>query len=241
MLAGCQPDATAAQERPATAVVVARYPHDAGAFTQGLLFYHGHLYESTGLHGHSSLRRVALATGEILAQTDLEQRYFGEGLARVGNQLLQLTWKAGVAFVYDLPDGELARIMRYSGEGWGLTFDGRHLIMSDGSATLRFIDPATFATQHRLTVTHNGKRVSRLNELEYINGEIWANVWHADDIIRIEPASGRVTGIVSAAHLRAELPASAGALNGIAWDAVGKRLFITGKNWPTLYQIRLPE
>ena len=221
--------------------VVARYPHDARAFTQGLLYAAGALYESTGLYGQSSLRRVTLTDGGIEAQSRLPRRYFGEGLARVGARLIQLTWKSGVAFVYDLATLERVRTLHYHGEGWGLAWNGRQLIMSDGSDTLRFIAADTFRTQRRLQVTRSGQPVENINELEYINGEIWANVRYSDNIIRIDPGSGAVTGIVETGHLRRQLPASAGVLNGIAWDMDNKRLFITGKNWPALFQIHLPD
>ncbi len=238
-LAGCGSTRAAPVER---AEIVASYPHDGGASTQGLIFAGGALYESTGQYGDSTLRRVALDTGDVLARVVLDESYFGEGLARVGDRLIQLTWKAGVGFVYDRET--LARVdtVHYVGEGWGLTYDGRQLIMSDGSATLRFLDPETFEVERRLGVTLRGEPLDQLNELEYIDGEIWANVWHSDDIVRIDPDSGRVTGIVKAGHLRERLPtgSTAGVLNGIAWDAAGQRLFVTGKNWPRLFEIRYP-
>lgn len=220
--------------------VVARLPHDATAFTQGLLYYRGYLYESTGLHGRSSLRRVAVDSGHVVQQIPLARHYFGEGLARVGKRLYQLTWKAGVAFVYALPDMRRIGRFHYAGQGWGLTANGSQLIMSDGSATLRFIDPATFDVVRRLRVTRNGHPVDNLNELEYIHGEIWANVRYRDYIVRIDAHTGRVVGVIRAGHLRARLPDSAGVLNGIAWDGANQRLFITGKNWPVLLRIRMP-
>lgn len=223
------------------AQVVARYPHDAAAFTQGLLYYDGYLYESTGLFGRSSVRRVGLASGRVWARNRLRRRYFGEGLARVGQRLVQLTWKAGVAFVYALPGLERIDVIRYPGQGWGLTWNGSHLIMSDGSAVLRFVEPHSFRVQRRLKVTRAGVGpVDSINELEYIRGRIWANVRHRDKIIRIDPDTGRVTGVIAAGHLRKRLPETAGVLNGIAWDAAGQRLFITGKNWPAVFQIRVP-
>lgn len=222
------------------AQVVARLPHDVDAFTQGLLYHQGYFYESTGLHGRSSLRRVAVDSGRILARIPLAAHYFGEGLARVGKRLFQLTWKAGVAFVYALPELERIGRWHYPGQGWGLTWDGRHLIMSDGSATLRFIDANTFRLEHRLAVTRAGQPVKNLNELAYVRGEIWANVRYRDHIIRIDADSGRVIGVIKLGHLRQQLPATAGVLNGIAWDAAGQRLFITGKNWPAIFQIRVP-
>lgn len=223
--------------------IVARYPHDVHAFTQGLLYYNGYLYESTGLHGRSSVRRVAVGSGRVLARSAVPAEFFGEGLARVGNRLFQLTWQAGVAFVYALPG--LRRIGRrhYRGQGWGLTWDGRHLIMSDGSSILRFVDPDTFAVERRLQVTRAGRPVDRLNELEYFCGAIWANVRYADSIVRIDPRSGSVTAVLDASPLRRALPApdAAGVLNGIAWDEQGRRLFVTGKNWPLVFAIRPPQ
>lgn len=224
----------------ATATVIARYPHDSQAFTQGLLYYQGRLYESTGLRGRSTVRRVDIETGHLLDRSRLPERFFGEGLARVGERLFQLTWKAGVAFVYALPGLKRINRFQYPGQGWGLTWNGRYLIMSDGSSTLRFLEPDTFRTKRLLEVTRSGHPVDKINELEYIHGEIWANVRFSDNIIRIDPQSGRVTGVIKAGHLRKRLPASAGVLNGIAWDRQGRRLFITGKNWPAIFRIELP-
>lgn len=225
------------------AEVVDAYPHDKAASTQGLLYADGVLYESIGGYGESGLRRVALDSGRLLASRPLDDRYFGEGLALVGDRLIQLTWKAGVGFVYDRDTLEPIGRFSYKGEGWGLTYDGRHLIMSDGSATLRFLDPDGFQVVRRLDVTLAGEPLAQLNELEFVNGQIWANVWHSDNMVRIDPRSGRVIGIVAAAHLRAKLPAtaSAGVLNGIAWDASGQRILVTGKNWPRLFEIRYPR
>lgn len=230
----------AASPTTTRAQVVAQLPHDATAFTQGLLYYRGYLYESTGLHGRSSLRRVDIGSGQVVMQIPLARHYFGEGLARIGQHLFQLTWKAGVAFVYALPHMRRIGRFHYTGQGWGLTADGSHLIMSDGSATLRFINPDTFRVEHRLRVTRNGHPVTNINELAYVRGEIWANVRYRDYIIRIDADTGRVVGLIQAGHLRSRLPDSAGVLNGIAWDPVGQRLFITGKNWPVLFRIRVP-
>ncbi len=217
--------------------VRARWPHDTNAFTQGLLYLDGLLYESTGLRGRSSVRVGRLGEVEPLVERDLEARYFGEGLAAVDDRLVMLTWQSGVGFVYDratlAPRGEF----RYGGEGWGLTYDGARLIMSDGTARLRFLDPVTFAEVGSVEVHDEGAPVSRLNELEFIEGEVFANVWLTDRIVRIDPASGRVRGWVDLTGLR---PAGAeDVLNGIAWDAAGERLLVTGKLWPTIFDIRL--
>ena len=222
--------------------ILASHPHDPDAFTQGLLVADGLLYESTGGYGDSSLRRVAPASGEVLQTRSLSRDHFGEGLARVGARLYQLTWKAGVAFVYDRDS--LARIDRltYDGQGWGLTYDGTHLIMSDGSATLQLRDPDDFRRVGALEVTEDGQPVDELNELEYIDGEIWANVWYRDRILRIDPRTGDVIASLDATPLRAALPADAeaGVLNGIAYDAAAGRIYATGKNWPRLFEIARP-
>lgn len=225
-----------------TAKILAQHPHDPNAFTQGLLYFSGYLYESTGLHGQSSLRRVDAASGRVLARTTVPADFFGEGLARVGERLFQLTWKAGVAFVYALPDMKRIGRRHYRGQGWGLAWDGHHLIMSDGSATLRFLDPDSFAVERRLQVTQHGQSLSKINELEYFCGALWANIRYSDTIVRIDPRSGAVTATLDARPLRRALPTSAqaGVLNGIAWDEQHRRLFLTGKNWPLLFQVRLP-
>lgn len=218
--------------------VVAAYPHDPNAFTQGLAIDGGVLYEGTGLYGASTVRRVDLATGQPEKQRGLNARYFGEGIAILDGSLYQLTWQNGVAVVYDLDTFEVERTMPYEGEGWGLTHDGTHFIMSDGSATLRFRDPQTFAVVREIEVRDAGTPVPRLNELEYVDGEIWANIWYDDRIARIDPTTGEVRGYVD---LHSLYPASArgseAVLNGIAYDAAAKRLFVTGKNWPQLFEI----
>lgn len=221
--------------------VVERFPHDPEAFTQGLAWADGRLYESTGLLGRSSLREVELATGRVMRSASLPRWQFGEGLAVVGDRLIQLTWHAGEALVRDR--GSLRRVatFRYAGEGWGLAWDGARLVMGNGSATLMWRDPHSFAELGRLTVTDAGQPLGRLNELEVIDGEIWANVWGSERIARIDPASGRVTSWVELAGLRPE-PAPGkpiDVLNGIAWDPAGRRLFVTGKLWPWLYRIEI--
>jgi glutamine cyclotransferase len=220
--------------------IVAVFPHDPGAFTQGLAIDAGRLYEGTGQYGASSVRRVDLASGRPEEQRALGPSYFGEGIAILDGLLYQLTWKNGVAVVFDLDTFEVVRSMPYSGEGWGLTHDGRELIMSDGSATIRFRDPQTFAVTREIEVRDNGVPVPMLNELEYIDGEIWANIWYDDRIVRIAPADGAVLGYVDLANLYPRSARSSEAvLNGIAYDAAAKRLFVTGKNWPQLYEIRV--
>lgn len=221
--------------------VVRKLPHDPGAFTQGLLHHQGRFYESTGLYGQSSLREVNPDTGEVLRIHRLADRFFGEGLALVGDELIQLTWRAGRAFRYRLADFELLGEFRYYTEGWGLTYDGSQLIMSDGSDTLSFRDPASFRQSHTVAVREQGVPVVRLNELEYIHGEVWANIWQSDDIVRIDPATGEVrqrlnfTGILDPADATGQEDV----LNGIAFDAVAERIYITGKLYPLIYEIEL--
>jgi glutamine cyclotransferase len=220
--------------------VVAAYPHDPNAFTQGLAIEAGQLYEGTGQYGASVLRRVDLVSGRPEKQRALGPQYFGEGIAILDGLVYQITWQNGIVIVYDLDTFEVERTMQYDGEGWGLTHDGRQLIMSDGSATIRFRDPRTFAVTREIEVRANGVPVPRLNELEYIDGEIWANIWYDDRIARISPATGEVLGFIDLSTL---YPRSArgseAVLNGIAYDAAADRLFVTGKNWPQLYEIDL--
>ena len=220
--------------------VVRTFPHDRDAFTQGLVFLDGFLYEGTGLNGRSSIRKVKLETGEVVQRRDVPAQYFGEGIAIWESELFELTWQSGVAFVYDRATFAPRRSVRYQGEGWGLTHDGTSLVMSDGSDSLRFLDPATFGERRRVNVTAAGVPLRALNELEYVKGEIFANIWQTDYIARIDPKTGRVTGWVD---LRGLLSArdrvSTDVLNGIAYDAAGDRLFITGKLWPRLFEIKL--
>ncbi len=223
-----------------TYAIIRAYPHDPAAFTQGLVYADGVLYESTGLYGRSSLRRVALETGEVLQQRDLPAEYFGEGLALFDGRLIQLTWQNNIGFVYDAASFALQQTWTYPTEGWGLTHDGTHLIMSDGSATLRFLDPRTFQAQREVLVTDGGRPVGWLNELEYVNGEVFANVWQTDWIARIDPQTGRVLGWIDLSGLLApEERQGADVLNGIAYDAQNGRLFVTGKLWPKLFEITL--
>jgi glutamine cyclotransferase len=222
--------------------IVHAYPHDPKAFTQGLVYVDGHLYESTGLNGRSSLRMVDLQTGRILQHHELAAEYFGEGLTNWGSSLVQLTWKAGTAFVYDRFSFALQRTLHYPGEGWGLTQDGKSLIMSDGSPVLRFFDPRTFREIRRLSVVdENGQPVLDLNELEYVRGEIYANVWHTDRIARISPRTGKVLGWIDLSGLidKSQLSDTDAVLNGIAYDSRFDRLFVTGKLWPRLFEIKV--
>lgn len=219
--------------------IVATYPHDTGAFTQGLLWYEGELFESTGLYGQSSLREVEINTGIVMRQTDLSNAYFAEGLALVGNDLYQLTWREHVALIYDRDTFQSIDSFDYTGEGWGLTHDGENLIMSDGSSTLEWRDPATFAVVKSLTVTNDGSPQTFLNELEYANGQIYANVWQSDTIVVIDPTSGEVVAEIDASGLLTpEEDAAADVLNGIAYNPTTGNFYITGKLWPHLYEVR---
>ena len=222
--------------------VVASYPHDIAAFTEGLEWHDGTLYESTGLNKHSNVRVVALETGAVARQHDIEARYFGEGITLFGGALYQLTWREHTGFVYDGATFAPLRTWTYPTEGWGLTHDDSHLIMSDGSATLRFLDPQTLAVVRAVSVTDGGVPVASLNELEYVKGEVLANIWQSDRIARIDPLTGWVTGWIDLSGLlsdaeRAGRPVDV--LNGIAYDAVAGRLFVTGKFWPKVYEIAL--
>ena len=218
--------------------VIAAYPHDPKAYTQGLVIERGRLYEGTGRYGASSIRRVDLTSGRVEKIQTLGSEYFGEGIAILGGKLYELTWKNQLAFVYDLDTFSVVQTLHYDGEGWGLTHDGEHLILSDGTATLRFIDPATFKTVREVTVHDGDQPVAKLNELEYVEGEIWSNVWYDDRIARISPADGRVLGWIDLAEIYPHgSRGSDDVLNGIAYDAAKRRLFVTGKNWPQLFEI----
>ena len=221
--------------------VVHAYPHDPNAFTQGLIFLEGQLYESTGLNGRSSIRRVQLDNGRVLQKRDVPPQYFAEGLTALGDELFLLTWQTNIGFVLDRKSFELKRSFNYPGEGWGLTQDGRQLYMSDGSASIRVLDPQTLKETRRISVSANGRPLEQLNELEWVEGEIWANVWQTDRIARIDPFSGRVLGWLDLSGLLASQglpPDQADVLNGIAYDAANKRIFVTGKLWPRLFEIR---
>lgn len=245
-VAGVRPHSAAASPAGVGAPIAGyevrrEYPHDSQAFTQGLLFHDGALYEGTGINGSSSLRRVALETGEIQRIRTLPAQYFGEGIALIAGKLYQLTWRNHVCLVYDAASFEQVTSFEYPGEGWGLTTDGTELIMSDGTSVLRFIEPGTFRTIRTVTARESGRPVSFLNELEYVKGEIYANVWRSDRIVRIDPSDGTVSGWIDLTDL---LPPSQrtgreDVLNGIAYDADADRLFVTGKYWPKLYEITL--
>jgi glutamine cyclotransferase len=223
-----------------TYTVVRSYPHDPAAFTQGLQWVDGVLYEGTGNHGASSIRKVRLETGEVLQKRDLAEQYFGEGIVVRNNELFQLTYKTEIGFVYDRETFAPKRTFRYPGEGWGLTDNGTHLVMSDGSDRLRLLDPSSLKEVRRVPVTAAGAPVKNLNELEWVKGEIFANIWMTDYVARVDAATGRVTAWID---LRNLLPprdrAKADVLNGIAYDAAGDRLFVTGKWWPRLFEIKL--
>lgn len=223
--------------------VVAVHPHDPTAFTQGLVFRNGELIESTGRFP-STVRRVRLEDGTVLARRELDTTYFGEGLTVFGDRALSLTWQNGKGFIWNPdtlePIGEFA----YSGEGWGLTHDGTRLILSDGTPRLRFLDPQTYAETGGVTVNWQGRPIGRLNELEFIDGEVWANVWQTDAVLRIDPATGNILSVIDLSGLLAPgdiRDPNDEVLNGIAWDPETRRLFVTGKNWPKLFEIRVTE
>jgi len=219
------------------------YPHDPEAFCQGLLWHEGSLYESTGLFGRSSLRQVEFPTGKVLRQKALPASEFGEGLARVGNGLVQLTWRSHKGYVYDVETFAVLREFTYASEGWGLTFDGKSLIMSDGTSRLTFFDAQTLTPTRQVEVTMDARPITHLNELEYIEGEVWANVWQTDFILRIDPRSGQVTSFLNLSGLQPREPRHGGedVLNGIAYDPVTKRIFVAGKLWPRIFEIKLNQ
>lgn len=222
--------------------VVKRYPHDRQAFTQGLIFKDGFLYESTGLNGRSSVRKVKLDTGEVLHKVALPASVFGEGMTDRGQQLLVLTWTNGAGYVLNLPGFETAATFGYEGEGWGLTHSADTVYMSDGSAQIRLLDPKTLRERSRITVSDGGRAVDQLNELEWVKGELYANIWQTDRIARIDPKTGHVLGWIDLSGLlQRHGSGSTGAdvLNGIAYDAARERLFVTGKLWPDLFEIKL--
>lgn len=221
--------------------VVRAFPHDPHAFTQGLLYLNGEFLESTGLNGQSSLRRVELATGRVLQQVRVPSLYFAEGMTVLGGKIYQLTWQSQKGFVYDLATFALEKEFTYTGEGWGLTTDGRSLILSDGTDQIRFLDPVSFKVTRTVAVTRDGQPLRLLNELEFIRGELYANIWQSQSVARIDPATGRVTGVIDFYGLlpTADRAANTDVLNGIAYDAATDRLFVTGKNWPKLFEVRL--
>lgn len=234
-------DAPEPAPRVQSVEVVRSYPHDPLAFTQGLFFADGTLFEGTGEEGTSGIRAVRLESGEVARQRDLPLPYFGEGITGWKDKVYQLSWKDQKGFIYARSDFAPLGEFAYKGEGWGLTQDGKSLILSDGSEVLRFLDPETQAEQRTLTVTAAGCPVKQLNELEWIDGEIWANIWQTDLIARIDPASGKVKSFVDVAALGPPTPGVDEVPNGIAYDGAGKRIFVTGKMWPQLYEVRLSE
>jgi glutaminyl-peptide cyclotransferase len=218
--------------------VIDTYPHDPNAFTQGLVFDNGNFFESTGYYGNSSLRKVDPNNGRVLKKYSLPNEFFGEGLTIVGNSLIQLTWREQIGFVYDKDTFTIERNFSYSNEGWGLTFDGNRLIMSDGSSNLYFLDPTTFKEIGQIKVHDGNKTLKNINELEFVNGDIYANIWMQNTIVIINPGTGQVKGYIDLSGLYHPTSAEA-VLNGIAYDKQADRLFVTGKNWPSIYHIKI--
>jgi glutaminyl-peptide cyclotransferase len=236
------PEPAAAGVAEYTYKVVHAYPHDPTAFTEGLFYLDGFLYESTGLEGHSSVRKVKLETGEVVQKHDLPPQYFGEGIVNWKGRLDQLTYKSEVGFVYDLNTFATQSQFEYPGEGWALTTDGKRIIMDDGTPEIRFWDPETLKELGRITVTDDGHPLKDINEMEWIKGEIWANVWQTDQIVRIDPASGKVTAHIDLTGLldpSLRVDGETDVLNGIAYDAKTDRIFVTGKKWPKLFEIQV--
>ena len=224
--------------------VVNVYPHDPTAFTEGLQYYKGDLYESTGLEGQSSMRRVELATGKVLQKTDVDPKYFGEGFVISGDKVIQLTYTTQIGFIYDLKTLSQTGTWNYQGEGWSLTTDGTNIIMSNGTERLKYLDPSTLSVVKTLDVQQSGLPVEYINELEYINGEIWANIWRTDSVIRIDPATGNIKGWIDLSGLLSPLERNSknvDVLNGIAYDQEHDRIFVTGKNWPKLFEIKVKQ
>jgi glutamine cyclotransferase len=221
--------------------IVRRFHHDPAAFTQGLAYRDGFLYEGTGLNGRSSLRKVRLETGEVVQQVNLSQEFFGEGITILKNEVVEITWKSQTGFVYNLSDFHLLRWFPYAGEGWGLASDGREIFMSDGTAEIRVLDPTTLSVKRHFTVHDGTTRIDQLNELEFVEGQIFANVWETDRIARISPQTGEIVGWIDLKGLMSPaVQLGPGAvLNGIAYDPARKRLFVTGKLWPSIFEIQL--
>lgn len=221
-------------------LIINEFPHDSGAFTQGLVYHGGYLYEGTGLNGSSSLRKVELKTGRVIKNREIPRQYFGEGVAILGGRLYQLTWRSGIGFVYDLRSFKQLDSFSYETEGWGLTTDGKRLIMSNGTDTLMYLDPKNYAVVKKIRVRDGDRPVMFLNELEFINGRIYANVLGSDYLACISPKSGQVREWIDLRHLRTRFrQGNADALNGIAYDPKTGRLFVTGKNWPVLFEIKI--
>lgn len=245
------PSTTEAQPIPKSGYqIVKRYPHDGKAFTQGLLFHEGMLYESTGQYGQSTLRKVDIPTGKVLKKFDLSSDFFAEGIALIGDEIYQLTWRSQVGFVYSLKDFKFLREFRYAGEGWGLTYDGTNLYHSDGTHVIRVVEPKSYKTIRTISVyDENKKPLREINELEWVKGEIWANIWHSDQIgkpnhiARISPKDGKLLGWIDLSGIS---PADVkrdeeNTMNGVAYDSKNDRIFVTGKNWKNLYEIKLTD
>ena len=243
LLACCSSPLSQAQEQVARYGynILNTYPHNINSFTQGLVYHEGFLFEGTGKNGQSSLSKINLEDGEVLQSKNMSQRYFGEGIEIVDDKIYQLTWQSHLVFVHDKTTFESIESHYNATQGWGLAYDGSHLILSDGTAMLQFMDPQTFAPVRKVEVQLDGNAINQLNELEYINGEVWANVWQTDFILRIDPDSGKVNSIVDLTGLSAQtqLGSAEAVLNGIAWDAEAERLFVTGKHWANLFEIGL--
>ena len=229
------------QQTQYTFRVVKSYPHDRSAFTQGLEYRDGVLYEGTGMVGRSSLRKVDLGTGQVLQRFDVPQPFFGEGITVFNQQIFQLTWQSQTGFIYDKSTFRVVRSFNYPGEGWGMTNDGKQIYMSDGTSQIRIWDPATLKEMRRITVRDGSREVTALNELEFVRGELLANVWQTDRIARISPVDGKVLGWIDLTGIlpKSEHPEADAVLNGIAYDAAGDRLFVTGKLWPKILEIKL--
>ncbi|MGA9391456.1 MAG: glutaminyl-peptide cyclotransferase [Candidatus Sulfotelmatobacter sp.] len=221
--------------------IIRTFPHDPSAFTQGLAFRNGFFYEGTGLNGRSSLRKVRMETGEVLQRIDLAPEFFGEGVTLLDDQIIQLTWQSQTGFIYNLRDFHLLRRFSYSGEGWGLATDGHDVFMSDGTPEIRVLDSKTLAEKRRFTVHDGNRRIAELNELEFVDGELFANIWQTDRIARISPRDGQVVGWIDLQGLLSPVYRleSGALLNGIAYDSSDKRLFVTGKLWPRIFEIQL--
>lgn len=242
VLAGCGPGRSLAAIPLYGYEIVHSYPHDPNAFTEGLFYLDGYLYESTGLEGQSTIRKERLQTGEVLLEHRVPAQYFGEGIVNWKTHLVSLTWKSHLGFVCDLKTLKPERQFSYGGEGWALTQDGTQIYMSDGTADIRVLDPHTLQPIRRIHVTLDGRPIDNLNELEWVRGEIFANVWQTNWIVRIDPNDGHVLGAIDLAGLLSATDVVRGhtdVLNGIAYDASGDRLFVTGKNWPKIFEIKL--
>jgi len=240
-VAAADPAPAAGAIPTATYSLVKAWPHDREAFTEGLVFWKGMLIESTGLYGHSTLRKVDLETGHVGQQVELPGKYFGEGIAVLAGKIYQLTWQNHRGFVYDVDTLKAEGDFQFAGEGWGLATDGQSLIMSDGTSRIRFIDPATFRVTRTIDVFAHGHPVKMLNELEYVKGELYANVWQTEFVLRIDPATGTILGAIDFVGIlpQDDRAGDTDVMNGIAYDAEDDRLFVTGKNWPKLFEVKV--